>query len=94
MADTTLRVGRLLDSTPEVAGRGSRRLHLLLFALFAAGALLLLVRGWANRDVAAHLGVSEQQVANYRFAAVKKLTETIREAGLSGDVFPELQAEN
>lgn len=52
---------------------------------------LLLVRGWANRDVAAHLGVSEQQVANYRFAAVKKLAEAIREAGLSADVFPELQ---
>src|SRR5262245_32523399 len=51
---------------------------------------LLLVKGWANRDVAAHLGVGEQQVANYRFAAVKKLGEHIRDAGLSGDVFPEL----
>ncbi len=54
---------------------------------------LLWVRGWANRDVAAFLGVSEQQVANYRFAAVKKLTEQIKELGLSPDVFPELQAE-
>ena len=52
---------------------------------------LLLVKGWANRDVAAHLGVTEQQVANYRFAAVKKLTEKIRAAGLPPDVFPELQ---
>jgi RNA polymerase sigma-70 factor (ECF subfamily) len=52
---------------------------------------LLLVKGWANRDVAGFLGVSEQQVANYRFAAVKKLTEHIRDAGLPGDVFPELQ---
>ncbi len=52
---------------------------------------LLLVKGWANRDVAAHLKVSEQQVANYRFAAVKKLTEHIRETSLSADVFPELQ---
>ena len=51
---------------------------------------LLLVKGWANRDVAAFLKVSEQQVANYRFAAVKKLTEQIRAAGLSVDVFPEL----
>ena len=51
---------------------------------------LLWVKGWANRDVAAFLGVSEQQVANYRFAAVKKLTEQIRDAGLSPDVFPEL----
>jgi RNA polymerase sigma-70 factor (ECF subfamily) len=52
---------------------------------------LLLVRGWANRDAAAFLKISEQQVANYRFAAVKKLTEHIRDAGLPGDVFPELQ---
>jgi RNA polymerase sigma-70 factor (ECF subfamily) len=52
---------------------------------------LLWVKGWANRDVAAHLKISEQQVANFRFAAVKKLTEHVRNAGLSADVFPELQ---
>jgi RNA polymerase sigma-70 factor (ECF subfamily) len=52
---------------------------------------LLWVKGWANRDVAAYLKISEQQVANYRFAAVKKLSEQIRSAGLSADVFPELQ---
>jgi RNA polymerase sigma-70 factor (ECF subfamily) len=51
---------------------------------------LLWVKGWANRDAAAFLEVSEQQVANYRFAAVKKLTELVRAAGLSEDVFPEL----
>jgi RNA polymerase sigma-70 factor (ECF subfamily) len=51
---------------------------------------LLFVKGMANREVAALLGVSEQQVANYRFAAVKKLTEAIRDAGLPMDVFPEL----
>ena len=52
---------------------------------------LLLVKGWANRDVAAFLKITEQQVANYRFAAVKKLTESIRDTGLPPDVFPELQ---
>jgi RNA polymerase sigma-70 factor (ECF subfamily) len=52
---------------------------------------LLWVKGWTNRDVAASLRISEQQVANYRFAAVKKLSELIRGAGLSADVFPELQ---
>ncbi len=52
---------------------------------------LLMVKGWANRDVAAFLGISEQQVANYRFAAVKKLTELIHAGKLSPDVFPELQ---
>jgi RNA polymerase sigma-70 factor (ECF subfamily) len=55
---------------------------------------LLWVKGWANRDVATFLQISEQQVANYRFAAVKKLTEQIRSAGLSADVFPELQQAN
>lgn len=52
---------------------------------------LLMVKGWANREVASFLGVTEQQVANYRFAAVKKLTELIHAAKLSPDVFPELQ---
>jgi RNA polymerase sigma-70 factor (ECF subfamily) len=52
---------------------------------------LLFVKGLANREVAARLGVTEQQVANFRFAALRKLGELIREAGLPGDVFPELQ---
>src|SRR5262245_3179478 len=51
------------------------------------------VKGWANRDVAAYLKISEQQVANFRFAAVKKLSEQIRNAGLPDDVFPGLNAE-
>jgi RNA polymerase sigma-70 factor (ECF subfamily) len=54
---------------------------------------LLLVKGWANRDVASFLQISEQQVANYRFAAVKKLAESIRAAGLPPDVFPELRGD-
>src|SRR5579884_1000856 len=52
---------------------------------------LLWVKGLPNREVAAFLKINEQQVANYRFAAVKKLSEHIRAAGLSADVFPELQ---
>lgn len=52
---------------------------------------LLFVKGWANRDVAAFLKISEQQVANIRFAAVRKLAEHVRLAGLPSDVFPELQ---
>ncbi len=55
---------------------------------------LLLVKGWANRDVAAFLQISEQQVANIRFAAVKKISEHIKNAGLPDDVFPELNAED
>jgi len=52
---------------------------------------LLLVKGWANRDVAKFLEIGEQQVANYRFAALRKLAEHIKDAGLPADVFPELQ---
>ena len=52
---------------------------------------LLFVKGWPNYQVAEYLSVSEQQVANYRFAAVKKLTEAMRAAGLPEDVFPELR---
>jgi RNA polymerase sigma-70 factor, ECF subfamily len=54
---------------------------------------LLLVKGWANKDVAKFVDVSEQQVANIRFAAVKKISEHVKNAGLSPDVFPELHAE-
>jgi RNA polymerase sigma-70 factor, ECF subfamily len=52
---------------------------------------LLFVKGWANRDVAKFLRVGEQQVANYRFAAVRKLSELIQDAGLPLEVFPELK---
>jgi RNA polymerase sigma-70 factor (ECF subfamily) len=52
---------------------------------------LLWVKGWANRDVASFLKITEQQVANFRFAAVRKLHDHIRNSGLSADVFPELQ---
>jgi RNA polymerase sigma-70 factor (ECF subfamily) len=51
---------------------------------------LLWVKGWPNRDVATLLKINEQQVANIRFAAVKKLSEQIRQDGLPTDVFPEL----
>lgn len=52
---------------------------------------LVFVKGWANKDVAKFLDISEQQVANYRFAAVKKLSEQMKAAGLPADVFPELK---
>ncbi len=53
---------------------------------------LLLVKGWANKDVAAFLKIKEQQVANIRFAAVKKMTDAMRAEGLPADVFPELSS--
>jgi RNA polymerase sigma-70 factor (ECF subfamily) len=51
---------------------------------------LLFVRGWANRDVAAKLAMSEQQVANFKFEFIARLRTLVRKQGLSEDVFPEL----
>jgi RNA polymerase sigma-70 factor, ECF subfamily len=51
---------------------------------------LIFVRGWANKDVAAELDLSEQQVANFKFDFLARLRSRIRRQGLSEDVFPEL----
>lgn len=55
---------------------------------------LLFAKGWANRDVAAFLKINEQQVANIRFAAVRKIADHVRDAGLPADVFPELEVKD
>jgi RNA polymerase sigma-70 factor (ECF subfamily) len=52
---------------------------------------LLFVKGWPNKEVAKFLAITEQQVANFRFAAVKKLADQMRSSGLPADVFPELK---
>lgn len=54
---------------------------------------LLFVKGWGNKDVAVKVGVSEQQVANIKFQAKKRLHEYMCAAKLSPDVFPELRQE-
>jgi RNA polymerase sigma-70 factor (ECF subfamily) len=51
---------------------------------------LLFVRGWANRDVAMKLGMSEQTVANFKFEFLSRLRTLVRKQGLPEDVFPEL----
>lgn len=51
---------------------------------------LLLVRGLANKDAADRLGLSEQQVANFKFDFLAKLRTAVRRQGLPEDVFPEL----
>ncbi|MFO7901976.1 MAG: RNA polymerase sigma factor [Planctomycetota bacterium] len=51
---------------------------------------LLFVRGWANKDVAERLKITEQQVANYKFDFVARLQSMVRRQGLSEDIFPEL----
>jgi RNA polymerase sigma-70 factor (ECF subfamily) len=52
---------------------------------------LLFVKGWANKDVAAFLAIKEQQVANIRFAAVRKMGEAMKDSGLPAEVFPGLK---
>ena len=54
---------------------------------------LLFVRGWANKDVAEELGISEQQVANYKFDFIARLRTLVRDQELSQEVFPELYEE-
>jgi RNA polymerase sigma-70 factor (ECF subfamily) len=51
---------------------------------------LLFVRGWANKDVAVELGITEQQVANFKFDFLARTRTIVRRQGLSHDVFPEL----
>ena len=43
---------------------------------------LLFVRGWANRDVAAQLKMSEQTVANFKFEFIARLRTLVRKQGL------------
>ena len=46
---------------------------------------LLIVKSWANKDVAKHLGITEQAVASYKFQVVARLKDVARRAGLSFD---------
>jgi RNA polymerase sigma-70 factor (ECF subfamily) len=51
---------------------------------------LLFVRGWANRDAALQLKMSEQTVANFKFEFLARVRTLVRKQDLSEDVFPEL----
>lgn len=44
---------------------------------------LLIVKNWANKDVARELGLTEQAVASYKFQTVSRLKEMARRAGMS-----------
>lgn len=44
---------------------------------------LLIVKGWANKDVARHLGLTEQAVASYKFQTIARLKEMARRAGMN-----------
>jgi RNA polymerase sigma-70 factor (ECF subfamily) len=52
---------------------------------------LLFVRGWANKDAAAALNISEQTVANHKFDFLAKLRAAVKKQDLPEDVFPELR---
>ncbi len=54
---------------------------------------LLIVRGQANKQVAQSLGITEQQVANFKFDFLSRLRTLIKRQGLSQEVFPELYEE-
>jgi RNA polymerase sigma-70 factor (ECF subfamily) len=51
---------------------------------------LIIVRGRANKDAATDLGITEQQVANFKFDFLARTRSLIRKQGLSEDIFPEL----
>jgi RNA polymerase sigma-70 factor, ECF subfamily len=54
---------------------------------------LLYVKGWGNAEVAARLKRSEQDIANLKFQAKKRLHDHLTAANLSPSVFPELTGE-
>jgi RNA polymerase sigma-70 factor, ECF subfamily len=54
---------------------------------------LLFVKSWTNKLIAERLSIAEQTVANYRFAAVRKLEEHVKTAKLDLALFPEIADE-
>jgi RNA polymerase sigma-70 factor (ECF subfamily) len=46
---------------------------------------LLIVKGWANKDVARLLSLTEQAVASYKFQTISRLKDMARRAGMSVD---------
>ena len=53
----------------------------------------LIVRGWANKEVAALLKISEQQVANFKFDFLARMRTIIKKQELSEEIYPELYEE-
>jgi len=54
---------------------------------------MLFVRGAANKEVATELGITEQQVANFKFDFLDRLRKLVKQQRLNQDVFPELYEE-
>ena len=51
---------------------------------------LLFVVGRGNKEAADQLGLSEQQVANFKFDFLERLRKFVKQQRLNEDVFPEL----
>lgn len=51
---------------------------------------LLVVCGWANKRVAEALGISEQQVANFKFDFISRMRQRVKRQGLPQEIFPEI----
>ncbi len=51
---------------------------------------LIIVRGWANKQSAEELEISQQKVASIKHDFVKALTRSVRSQGLPEEVVPEL----
>lgn len=85
------------DQETDVLTRGLRDLVQTYFAKRDYDRVrvleLLFVKGMPNKEIAKTLAVAEQTVANYRFAAVRKLEEHVRGAKLDLALFPELVVE-
>ncbi len=55
---------------------------------------LLFVRGWANKEVALKLDITEQQVANFKFDFVARMRSIVRRMEMPEDIFPELYSDS
>jgi RNA polymerase sigma-70 factor (ECF subfamily) len=53
---------------------------------------LLFVAGRGNKETSELLGLSEQQVANFKFDFLERLRKFVKQQRLNEDVFPELSA--
>ena len=54
---------------------------------------LLFVVGRGNKETAELLGLTEQQVANFKFDFLERLRKFVKQQRLNEDVFPELSGQ-
>ena len=96
-ASTLARSAERREKEEDALGRGLQMIVQEWKARSEYGSIMMLellfVKGLGNKDVAARLGASEQQVANIKFQAKRRLHEYMCAAKLSPDVFPELLVE-